>query len=44
MAKLSKVFRGLSMISAIGLAASITTGVIMEQYPSSLDTYFYTLS
>lgn len=44
MAKQAKILRGLSMISAVALAGSITAGVIMEQYPSSLDTYFGTLS
>lgn len=44
MAKSANILRGLGMISAVALAASITTGAIMEQYPSSLDTFFGTLS
>lgn len=44
MAKTKRILRGLGMVSAIALAGSVTCGVIMEQYPSSLDTFFGTLS
>lgn len=44
MKKAIKVLRGLSMISALALAGSITAGVVMEQYPTSLDQVFGTLS
>lgn len=44
MAKTKRILRGLGMISSIALAAAITTGVVMEQYPASLDTFFGTLS
>lgn len=44
MAKAKKILRGLSMVSAVALAGSITAGVMMEQYPAPLDTFFNTLS
>ena len=44
MTKTAKILRGLSMISAIALAGSFTAGAVMEKYPTSLDTFFGTLS
>lgn len=44
MSKSTRVLRGLSMVSAIGLLGSITAGAIMEQFPAALDAYFNTLS
>ncbi|MCD8307938.1 MAG: glycoside hydrolase family 3 C-terminal domain-containing protein [Clostridia bacterium] len=44
MAKLAKIFRGLTVVLAGLLVISVTIGVVMEQYPSSLDTYLGTQS
>ena len=44
MVKAKRLLRGLGMTSAVLLAASITTGAIMEQYPAPLDALFDTLS
>ncbi|MBQ7323110.1 MAG: glycoside hydrolase family 3 C-terminal domain-containing protein [Clostridia bacterium] len=45
MAKQSKrVLRVLAMVSSFGLAAALTTGVVMEQYQAPLDAFFDTLS
>lgn len=44
MAKTANILRGLSMVSAVALAGSITAGVIMEQFPAPLDGFFNTLS
>lgn len=44
MAKTKRILRGLGMASAVMLAASVTCGAIMEQYPAPLDALFGTLS